>query len=328
MVMASISIVRLTPALAQSGNTMAVMQLGTDYHLTVSTDPQTVVAEQPFTLTLQIFKPDGTTPVQQFDVEHTKLLHLILVSDDLTQFLHVHPDYQGNGVFVLKDAVVPVPADYVVFADFVPTGDEHQVARATLATQDAKAGTAQLAVTPRETTSGPLKISLDAPDNLIANTDTSLTFHFHDAQSGAPIQNLDEYLGAGGHLVIVDQTTQIYIHTHPNGEDMSDMGGMAMGTATPDMSSMNMATATPDNSMGGMAMGVTPTAAVYGPDLTFMTAFPKPGFYKLWVQVQYKGTVYVAPFVVNVSGGESTAEATMDMNGMGGMNMLMATATP
>ena len=57
-------------------------------------------------------------------------------------------------------------------------------------------------------------------------------------------------------------------------------------------------------------------ATHYGPDLTFNTTFPGVGLYKMWLQVQYKGEVYTAPFVVNVSEvaevpADATAEAEM-----------------
>jgi hypothetical protein len=262
-----------------------------EYVVNLTTEPKSVEANKPFTLTVSIFEADGKTPVSKFDEVHTKLLHFILVSDDLTQFLHVHPDYQGDGVFVLKDLVLPQVANYATFADFTPTGDHQHYVRNTLAVSGASDKQPDLVVSPTEVTVGDLNLQLVNADAIIAGTETSLKFHVSDTKTGTPIDNLDEYLGAAGHLVIVDQTTQIYIHTHPAGHDMAGMSGMDMATATPEMA--------------GMAMPMK-----YGSDLEFMADFPSAGLWSMWLQVQYKGDVYTFPFVVDVTdNGEATPEA-------------------
>jgi len=267
----------------------------TGYVVNLSTDPQIVEANKPFTLTVSIFDADGKTKATAFDEVHTKLLHFILVSEDLTQFLHLHPDYQGDGVFVLKDLLLPVASNYVTFADFTPTGDQQQFVRNTLAVNGAITQHPNLAVSPTEVTLDDLKMRLVNVGDFKAGIETTLKFHVSDATTGSAVDTLDEYLGAAGHLVIIDQSSQIYIHTHPAGHDMENMNEMA------DMGAM----ATPTLAMTGMEM---PTQ--YGPDLEFMTKFPSAGLWSMWLQVQYKGEVYTFPYVVEVTGmAEGTPEA-------------------
>ncbi len=267
----------------------------TGYIVNISTDPKTIEANKPFTLAVSILNADGKTPVAEFDEVHTKLLHFILVSEDLTQFLHVHPDYQGDGVFILKDLVLPVASNYVTFADFTPTGDKQHFVRNTLEVSGAVTTHPNLVMSPFEITTGNLKMQLTNTDGFQAGAETALKFHVTDAATGVDVASLDEYLGAAGHLVIIDQTTQIYIHTHPAGHDMAEMTGMAgMGDI-----------ATPTPAMAGMDM---PTQ--YGPDLEFMADFPSAGLWSMWLQVQYKGDIYTFPFVVDVMDNvEATPEA-------------------
>ena len=262
------------------------------YVVNLSTSPSIVEAKKPFTLTVTILNAGGKTPVTAFDEVHTKLLHFIVVSQDLTQFLHIHPDYQGGGVFVLKDLVLPDSANYVTYADFTPTGDQQHYVRNTLTVNGATDKQPNLAVSPREITVGDLKITLEGEDVFAAGVETSLKFHVSDAKTNADVDNLDEYLGAAGHLVIIDEANQIYIHTHPAGHDMADMGGMSgMSTATPEMA--------------GMVMPMN-----YGPDLEFVTEIPSAGLWGMWLQTQYKGDVYTFPFVVKVTdNGDATPEA-------------------
>jgi P-type Cu+ transporter len=249
-----------------------------EYQPVVAMEPTSVEAGQPVSLTLRMFQPDGQTPLVSFDEVHTKLLHLILVSQDLSQFLHVHPEYKGEGVFVLDDLTLPSGDNYTVFADFTPTNQSQTVVRMELSRPDATIVSPTLEVSAQEVTVGPLKITIDVPENLSAGSEQGLIFHVADAETGEELDTLDEYLGAAGHLVIVDQSGEIYLHTHPAEHEMDDMGGMTMQ---------------------------------YGPDLEFVTEFPGTGLYKMWVQVQYEGEIYTAPFVVNVNDvAEESPEAT------------------
>ncbi len=262
------------------------------YVVNLTTNPTSIEAGKPFTLTVTVLNADGKTPVTAFDEVHTKLLHFILVSQDLTQFLHVHPDYQGNGVFMLKDLILPDAANYVTYADFTPTGDQQHYVRNTITVTGATEKLPYLVASPSEVRVGSLKISSDGLDILKSGVETSLKFHVSDVATGAGIDNLDEYLGAAGHLVIIDAANHIYIHTHPAGHDMKSMSGMA-----------DIATATPE--MAGMVMPIR-----YGPDLEFMTNFPDAGLWEMWLQIQYKGDVYTFPFVVDVADNvKGTSEA-------------------
>jgi hypothetical protein len=71
-------------------------------------------------LRLRILGADGAA-VRDFDVEHTKRMHVIVVRRDLTGFQHVHPTMGADGTWT-----VPVRLDrassYRVFADFSHDG--------------------------------------------------------------------------------------------------------------------------------------------------------------------------------------------------------------
>ena len=60
-------------------------------------------------------------PIDKFDIMHEKLLHLIVVSKDLTYFDHLHPEYVGGGRFEIKTKF-PAGGHYQLIADFTPQG--------------------------------------------------------------------------------------------------------------------------------------------------------------------------------------------------------------
>ncbi len=58
-------------------------------------------ADRQRTFRFRIVGTDGTT-VRDFDVEHEKRLHLIVVRRDLTRYAHVHPVEQPDGSWAVR----------------------------------------------------------------------------------------------------------------------------------------------------------------------------------------------------------------------------------
>ena len=67
------------------------------------------------TVAFRILDSDGS-PVRDYDVEHTKRMHMIVVRRDLTDFQHLHPTQDGAGVWSAR-RTFHAPGDYRLFAD-------------------------------------------------------------------------------------------------------------------------------------------------------------------------------------------------------------------
>src|ERR1700732_1396849 len=65
--------------------------------LMVRTDPAEVKAGQPTRLSLMIHDAGGAM-IKDFEVVHEQKIHLIVVSDGLGQFAHIHPDIDSVGI--------------------------------------------------------------------------------------------------------------------------------------------------------------------------------------------------------------------------------------
>jgi uncharacterized protein YceK len=164
-------------------------------------------------LTIQIADGSGK-PVTDFQVNHEKLLHLIIVNHNLSSFQHIHPDYQGNGKFTVSTSF-DAGGDYKLIADFIPNGGtsttlsqwvkvvgkeaEHAVLKADAKLQQEVSGKA-------------VELSLSS---MKAKEDVTLSFMIRDAQTNKDITNLQPYLGAVGHVVILSADAEQYIHVHP-----------------------------------------------------------------------------------------------------------------
>ncbi|MCY9695981.1 hypothetical protein [Paenibacillus alginolyticus] len=175
--------------------------------------PDPVQAKQETEMTIQILDKNGKS-VDDFDLNHEKKMHLILVSQDLAYYKHLHPTYQGKGLFTIR-AALPAGGNYKLFADFKPSGLAQIVKSYVIKAGGEAAPSKALQPDSKLTaTVNGMEISL-AVDHLMAGMDLDLTYTFKDAATKAPITNLQPYLGAVGHVVILDEKADQYLHVHP-----------------------------------------------------------------------------------------------------------------
>lgn len=164
-------------------------------------------------LTIQITDADGK-PVSEFDTNHEKLLHLIVVNHDLSFFNHIHPEFQGDGKFTVNTSF-PAGGEYKLFADFIPTGGSNTTLSewVNVEGQEGK----HTAITPdeklvREVDGKEIELALSGTK---PEEEVTLTFNIRDAKTKEGIDSLEPYLGAVGHVVILSADAEHYLHVHP-----------------------------------------------------------------------------------------------------------------
>ena len=166
-------------------------------------------------LRLDIRHPETGGRVTALTETHERLLHLFIVGRDLSYFAHVHPEPSQTG---FEAAVDLDPGAYVVIADFVPAGGAPQMIQRAIVTPGFTASPFTVArPTPDMTdkVAEGLRVSLDASAR--AGKPAVLRFTVRDAAGGAPITDLEPYLGATGHLLVVNADVTDAIHAHPEG---------------------------------------------------------------------------------------------------------------
>ncbi|WP_042166414.1 hypothetical protein [Paenibacillus gorillae] len=175
-----------------------------------------VKPNEEFVVKIRIQAPDGE-PYDAFDTVHEKKMHLIIVNKDLSYFSHIHPDYEGGGQFTITTSL-PAAGEYKWIADFKLEGGS-ALNRSEWMTVQGNAP-ALKPVEPDEqlvkTVDGK-QVTLSM-DHLMANMELSLNFHIADASTKEPISNLQPYLGAVGHVVILSEDAEQYLHVHPTEE--------------------------------------------------------------------------------------------------------------
>ena len=195
------------PPDADHGQHDAIPHVGHDAHdesamLIVQTEPAAPVAGKPVRLKLMIHEADGSM-AREFEIVHEKLVHLIIVRDGLDEFAHVHPDVDDHGNLTITHTFLK-PGKYRLFADHKPKDKGAAVATAQIEVSgDPSPSTALTVNAPGKVTADGLVAQVDLK-NAKASESSEIRFRLTN-DSGQPIDDLQPYLGARGHLVVIQR---------------------------------------------------------------------------------------------------------------------------
>jgi hypothetical protein len=168
-----------------------------------------------FALGFRIVNSKGET-VRDFDLEHTKRMHLIVARRDLTGFQHLHPTQTSDGSWSASVTLAD-PGVYRVFADF----STHETPR-TLGADLTVDGDVQARPLPAPAAS----VRVDGLDVALTSThakageDAEQTYE--DTRDGEPVE-VEPYLGAQGHLVALREGDLAFLHVHPDADRLRFM---------------------------------------------------------------------------------------------------------
>jgi hypothetical protein len=245
--------------------TTAPIQSHRSYCVRAFSEVESLQPGVPTNFSFEIIDDRGVT-LQQFATVHEKIMHVIVVRHDLAQFQHVHPTYEAkSGRFTLGALSLPTAGPYRLFADFTPegamAGPDGQPLGVTVPV-DLKVGEpkeyrAQTLSAPSDIAEvGEYEVNLSRPDTLRAGEAQQLTFTIR--RGGVVVPDLEPYLGANGHAVVLREGDLAFLHSH----------------------------------------ALENRAALQSGQLPFMVHFAEPGRYRMFVQFQHRGAVQTAAFTL------------------------------
>ena len=83
-------------------------------------------AGKPTNLTTSVTEKSGA-PIKEFELVHDKLMHLVIVGEDLSYFAHIHPTLESTkGSFTITHTF-PKSGKYKLWVDFKPKGGTQNV---------------------------------------------------------------------------------------------------------------------------------------------------------------------------------------------------------
>ncbi|WP_457208248.1 HAD-IC family P-type ATPase, partial [Nocardioides sp. P5_C9_2] len=225
----------------------------------------------PTTVTLRVVDAETGEAVTDLTRSHEAWMHFIATRADLGTFSHVHPEPTGRPGELQVELTFPTPGTYVVNTEFRrqgEMGDLHQRQLITIAGDAPQPVT--LAAGPRTVVVDGVQVELGG-DALVGKP-SDLHFSFADAATGAPVNDLQPYLAAAGHIVVMKSGAQTFAHEHAEVEDANGRPVFALPGQT------------------------------FGPELEVHAEFDTPGIYRLWGQFRLaSGDVITVPFTVEAS---------------------------
>jgi hypothetical protein len=242
--------------------------------------------------------------------DHGKLMHLFLIeSAGMRGFAHLHPVLEDSSEFASRVPPLP-PGSYRLYGDITTeTGQTHTLTGLLRLTRDDSLASANA---PTEDPDDAWRIASGAardsrtvtvdtledgstmewlPDSqpLTPRADATLRFRVRD--HNGLVATLEPYLGMAAHAVIATSDGSVFVHLHPAG---------TVSFAAQEVFALRDRGDT--TTAGRLRL---PTAPMQHPmiasgDVSFPYAFPKPGSYRVWVQVKRNGKVLTGVFDVRV----------------------------
>ncbi len=267
------------------------------FKIDFKSEPGTIQAGQPSTLSFTVKDKQGAT-VKDLQIVHEKPMHLLVVSKDLAEFYHIHPEQSADGSYRVEHTF-PNGGEYKLYADFTPKEATQVVEQVDLKVAGTERTKVSLIADAKfEKTVSGLRVVMKPDGAIKGGQELMLNFAAFDAGTNKPATDLQNYLGELAHFVIISEDMKDFVHAHPMSKGEHEKSGkMKMDGKTDDHNA--------DGHNHSTMEGVTtkPSAS----EVAAHTAFPRSGLYKVWAQFQRGGQVITAPFVVNV-GGEQKAE--------------------
>jgi P-type Cu+ transporter len=240
--------------------------------------PEGTLPGEPTTLTVSVRDDETGELVDDLVRTHQVWMHMIVTRADLATFAHIHPEPTDTPGQLKVTATFPTAGRYLLHTEFRRLGEMTDVldrAEVTIGGTTASgtgSGSPQMGpgVQPdvrRQVVDG-VQVELTGEAHVGDTNDFHLAFT--DADTGAPVDDLQPYLGAAGHVVVMRSDGSSFGHRHAETED--------------------------DHGRPVFALPGTE----FGPELGLHVRFDTPGTYRLWAQFRLgDGSVITAPFTVN-----------------------------
>ena len=235
------------------------------YTMDVKVSPKAPKAGEEVELVFSFHRREsGKSTFRDFVIQHEKLMHLLIVREDLGYFSHEHPQMGEDGLFRVR-YTFPTAGEFHLFGDVAPQGAGSQVMMVKVKVSGKGAPKYEIGKVERKPVfiAGGLKVEFPGAMKAIGTRKTqSLVFEVSDQISGAPATNLEPYLGAMGHLILIHEDGVTLVHSHPD-ERIPEVGKNGR--------------------------------------VAFLARFPKPGNYRGWAQFQRDGKVVTSAFVMSAA---------------------------
>lgn len=248
-------------------------------NVSLRSQPERITAGSPATLHFSV-KDSSGEPARGLTISHDRILHVVIISEDMSTFSHIHPEDFAviteemlNSAQFMVRYTFPKAGRYLVAAD-TAVGSRHLSEHFIIGvTGDPHMGKLRKDLS-REKKFGDYNAALSTlPEHIIAGKGTTLRFDIK--RNSTPVTDLEPYLAAPMHIAVVSAEISEFIHAH------GEVAGPHAG-----------------HHPMGHVHGDVPGS--FGPSIEANVIFPVKGTYQIFGEVKHQGKVIVLSFMVEV----------------------------
>ena len=290
-------------------------------------EPATVQAGTSAKLTFHLTDANGE-PVTDLLVHHARVLHVLIVSENLGIIGHIHPEdfdtrdmmeelegrytvhftFPAAGRYILAVDVMTAAAEFAKYVYVNVTGEpkmeeiarDFRTEKTALGYTDEGGDRYTKAVSVTDSDADAVyHVKMDAPDRIQAGKMVHIAYHF--SREGKPITALVPFLDAPMHFAIVSTRLDGIIHTHGivPGSGPEPHAGHKMMTQQKEPAAHAGHEAPQKAASGGhQHHGALPET--FGPTVNLMTTFPQSGIYQIFGQLKHENQIIWLSFMVEV----------------------------
>lgn len=145
---------------------------------------------------------------------HERKGHLIVVSEDLEYFTHVHPVAETNNTYS-AELTLPYGGNYKLFAEYKPIGHD-KITEIFDFTVHGAIKQAKIYKSKNNLFVGDdYTVVLLNTENLIAGSDAIISAEFYEEGKKISINKVENYLGEKAHAVAISVDDKNFSHVHP-----------------------------------------------------------------------------------------------------------------
>ncbi len=276
--------------------------------------PNYVIEPQKETFIAVRFFDKSEEPLQGIEIEHERIMHVLITKEDFSVFAHIHPEDFGpimqqnidEATFVVK-YTFPSEGVYRIAAQVTADGNTITKQFDRLVGEYPGPPSIQKDFTNEKTFDGYTVKIIPRPAKVVAGNEATIIYHME--KDGQPISDLKPYLGAAAHFAIwnADLSVESFAHQH--------------GTVPDSDVSMNMIPSAyahgEEDEMESAAEHDTPheLPVEFGPDIVLTHTFPYPGLWIIFGQFEHQGEVITTKFMIKVFPGSGTGSAATQGHG-------------
>lgn len=194
------------------GMTLIPVEIGSNNMSDVTlTAPQHIEAGRPANLCIVITEHGRNVPLE---VVHEKKMHLIIVNEELSWFDHIHPLEQPDGTYQISETF-PAAGSYLLFTDYKPTGGIQDRHMHRIEVSGVNATPPNDLETKLVSTVEGYTVSLLNGNNLRTGRQQGLQFYIMKDGYVLYKKDIQPYLGAAAHIVMISKADYDFLHIHP-----------------------------------------------------------------------------------------------------------------